>query len=211
MERPVLCSIAIIRPGEREVALLADLTRRRDVRVLGVLDPTGEAEGTPIAELLGLPIHADLEAGELRRADYLVYPPGDRLAEELVREAESRGFVPISCRDFQRLRAPEALARQAAPRAPESFEQLERETESIHRTLSRIEEALERESLLRWLLSLATRSVGATSGSIMLRDERSEELYIAFAYGLSEATQHQTRVRPGEGIAGRVEIGRAHV
>ena len=34
----------------------------------------------------------------------------------------------------------------------------------------RIEEALDRESLLRWLLGLATRATGASSGSIMLFD-----------------------------------------
>jgi GAF domain-containing protein len=204
MEHPVLWSIALVRPGEREVALLADLVQRRDVRVLGVLDPGAEAEGTAIAELLAIPVYADLEAGELRRADYLVYPTGDMQAEALVRDAESRGFTPISSRDFARLLSPVTLETKALPRAPESFEHLERETESIHRTLSRIEEALERESLLRWLLSLATRAVGATSGSIMLRDESSDELYIAFAYGLSEATMHRTRVQAGEGIAGRV-------
>jgi hypothetical protein len=93
-------------------------------------------------------------------------------------------------------------ARRPAPRPDHDL--LEMETAAIHRTLSRIEEALDREALLRWLLSLATRATGATSGSIMLFDDRSEELYVAYAYGLSQHTMHATRVRLGEGIAGRV-------
>ena len=99
------------------------------------------------------------------------------------------------------------LAQQTGPRVERpriNHDFLEMETTAIHRTLSRLEEALDREALLRWLLGLATRATQAGSGSIMLFDEPSGELYLAFAHGLSETTMHRTRVRLGDGIAGRV-------
>jgi len=64
---------------------------------------------------------------------------------------------------------------------------------------------------LRWLLSLATRATSAGSGSIMLYDSNSQELYVAFAYGLSQHTVHRTRVRLGQGIAGGVAESRQAV
>ena len=38
----------------------------------------------------------------------------------------------------------------------------------------------------------------------MLLDHEADELYVAFAYGLSQSTMHRTRVRLGEAVAGRV-------
>ncbi|MFH1845046.1 MAG: GAF domain-containing protein [bacterium] len=204
MERPVVWKVALVSPGESEVALLADLSHRRDAIITGVIDPAGDSVGGAIAELMGLPIFKDFNSPDLVPTDYLVYPLGLEGVAELVKTAENAGFVTMSSRDFRRWLSPAPLSRVISPRVSRDFEHLERETESIHRTLSRIEEVLQRESLLRWLLSLATRAVDATSGSIMLFDEKSAELYVAFAYGLSEATLHSTRISLGEGIAGRV-------
>ncbi|MHB8078112.1 MAG: hypothetical protein ACYDIE_02495 [Candidatus Krumholzibacteriia bacterium] len=204
MTQPVPWNVALILPAEAEVSLLADLSRRRDAKVIGVVDPTGQAVGTTIAEVMGIPVFAGPEAPELKRADYWVYPPGRPDALPLVEAAARLGYAPLPTPEFLRLLAPPPVTVTAARPAPRHFERLERETESVHRTLSRIEEALHRESLLRWLLALATRAVGATAGSIMLYDEKARQLYIACAYGLSEGTLHATRQTLGHGIAGRV-------
>lgn len=204
MDRPVSWKVALVSPGESEVALLASLSRNQDVDIVAVVDPDGDSVGGAIAEVMGIPVLAELSLASLRQAAYLIIPDGRPELAELGQLAEQHGLVTIGSRDFQRLLSPPPLTRRVSAKAPQAFETLERETASIHRTLSRIEEALQRESLLRWLLALATRAVGATSGSIMLYDELTEELYLAFAYGLSEATVHRTRVGLGEGIAGRV-------
>lgn len=204
MERPPLWLVALAVPGEQEVSLLAELSRRRDCRVVGVVDPTGEAIGTTIAEVMGIPVHAAADAEPLRQAHYLIHPAVCPGLDRLIAAADRLGLVPVSSQDFQRLLEPPPPTVQTARPLPPHSDRLERETETIHRTLSRIEEVLHRESLLRWLLSLATRAVGASTGSIMLHDEKSEELYIAFAHGLSEATIHATRLARGQGIAGRV-------
>ena len=54
--------VTLVRPGEREMALLAELASRRDCQIVAVIDPGGQALGTAIAEVMGLPILPDLAA-----------------------------------------------------------------------------------------------------------------------------------------------------
>jgi len=216
--------VVLLCPDEEELTLLADLSARRDTRIVAVVDPQGFSIGAGLAEVMGLPVLkslADLERGEAR---YLIHPALNDLVAPLVDQASEFGLEAVSARDFPTLMAGPRLSEQAfgpgdrekTDSAPytggnsgtQDFDLLEIETAAIHRTLSRIEEALDREALLRWLLGLATRATGATSGSIMLFDANSEELYVAFAYGLSQHTVHRTRVRLGEGIAGKVALTR---
>ncbi len=204
MAPSALWNVVLILPGENEVALLAELSRRRDARVVGVVDPTGQSIGTTIAEVMRIPVYSGPEAQPLKDADYWVYPPECAEAQRVVEAAARLGFAAIATPDFLRLLAPPAPPAREPRAEAQPVVRLERETESIHRTLSRIEEALQRESLLRWLLSLATRAVGATAGSIMLHDERSGQLFLACAYGLSDAVVQATRVKLGHGISGRV-------
>jgi GAF domain-containing protein len=196
--------LVLVQPGESDVGLLAEAMRRHDIRLVAVLDPTGLAVGSSIAEVLSVPVVRDPQDPLLQEADTFVHATGDAAAAALAGRAAGSGAAVLGHRDFRRLLLPPLLSRRAAVVPESAAEPLERQAESIHRSLSRIEEVLERESLLRWLLSLATRAVGATSGSLMLYEEKTEELYVAYAYGLSESTLHGTRLRLGEGIAGRV-------
>ncbi len=217
-------AVVLVAPGEDELPLLAELSARRDARIVAVLDPTRASIGAGLAEIMGLRIISELAELTPGSARWLVHPPLNDAVAALVDQAPAAGLEPVLARDFAdqvsgpRLAAmprdateqdlDDALAglTRAAARAGQAadLEFLELETAAIHRTLSRIEEALDREALLRWLLGLATRATGATSGSIMLLDHEAEELYVAFAYGLSQSTMHRTRVRLGEAVAGRV-------
>lgn len=221
-------SVVLATPGEDELPLLAELSTRRDARIVAILDPTGTSVGAGLAEVMGLPVITALSELAPGAARWLVHPPLNDVVAELVDQAAAAGLEPVAAHDFadqvsgpRLAAAPDAGPEQdldealstlttAAPRATTGADSefLELETATIHRTLSRIEEALDREALLRWLLGLATRATGATSGSIMLLDHQADELYVAFAYGLSEATQHRTRVRLGEAVAGRVARSR---
>jgi len=218
--------VILVCPGEDELSLLADLSARRDARIVAVLDPDGTSVGGSLAEVMGLTLVRDLTELIPGAARYLVHPPLNETVTEFVDAAESFGLEPVTAVAFAAMiSGPKVAPSEPASRpvadstragwptdgSPSNLPEqdlLELETAAIHRTLSRIEEALDREALLRWLLSLATRATGATSGSIMLFDDRSEELYVAYAYGLSQHTMHSTRVRLGEGIAGRVAENR---
>ena len=202
-------SVVLACPGESELALLAELSARRDVRILAVADPARTSLGAELAEIMGLAVVSDLSGFDPGEVDCLVHGALDEQVADLLDEAAARGISVERAELFaDRLAAP--MARRTASRTtpPPDLEHLERETAAIHRTLSRIEEALDRESLLRWLLGLAMRAVRAGSGSVMLWDEGAGELYVGFAHGLSEATRHRTRVRAGDGIAGRVAATR---
>ena len=221
-------SVVLATPGEDELPLLAELSTRRDARIVAILDPSGMSVGAGLAEVMGLPVIAALSDLAPGAARWLVHPPLNDVVADLVDQATALGLQAVAAHDFADLvsgprlaaapgEAPaegldEALASldTGAPRrgADGDGDDLELETATIHRTLSRIEEALDREALLRWLLGLATRATGATSGSIMLLDQPSDELYVAFAYGLSESTLHRARVRLGEAVAGRVARSR---
>ncbi len=212
--------VVLVCPGEDELSLLADLSVRRDARIVAVADPNNMSVGAGLAEIMGLTVIANLSELMPGSARYLVHPPLDDLVSVYVDAAADLGLEAIPAREFAAMITGPKLApapdEQRTPAPGEEAESahrserdlLELETAAIHRTLSRIEEALDREALLRWLLSLATRATGATSGSIMLFDDHSEELYVAYAYGLSQHTMHTTRVRLGEGIAGRVAKNR---
>jgi len=216
-------SLVLGAPGEAEVPLLADLGARPDVALLAVIDPTGECLGASIAEIMGLPVLSSL--------DQLVVPNGDEpsfvlpasppaLAASLAREAEAAG-MPTTRPD--ELRAQLAVPRPAGPVEPATpgpvtpgpatptspdMEAIERESRELQASLADLEDALAGDVIMRRLLALCTSAVGASGGSIMLFDEASRELYIAYATGLSEGTLHGTRVKLGEGISGRVALTR---
>jgi len=215
--------VVLVCPGEDELPLLADLSARRDARILAVIDPEGFSVGASLAEVMGVRVIRDLAELASGSGTFLVHPPLNDQISIIVDQAADFGMKPVSALDFPKLMAGPSLTDPRFPTDPEgkprftpgvftgnataentNFDLLELETAAIHRTLSRIEEALDREGLLRWLLALATRATGAGSGSIMLYDRHSNELYVAFAYGLSQHTIHRTRVRMGEGIAGKV-------
>lgn len=199
--------VVMVCPGEDELPLLADLSSRPDAQIVAVADPDGSSLGAGLAEIMGLTLVRDLADVPQGQARYLIHPPLSAAVAPFVDLAPEFGLRPVSTHEFSRLLndpTPGVRPRPQAPVPRHDHEAVEAETAAIHRTLSRIEEALDREALLRWLLGLATRATGAGSGSIMLYDQATEELYVAFAYGLSQQTMHKTRVRLGEGIAGRV-------
>jgi diguanylate cyclase (GGDEF)-like protein len=61
-----------------------------------------------------------------------------------------------------------------------------------------------REELFRGLLDMSAELVDATSGSLMLLDEHSQQLHITVAKGMSPPLARSMAVPLGEGIAGRV-------
>ena len=194
-------------PGEAEMPLLADLGARADVRVLAVVDPTGVCLGGAIAEIMGLPVLASLADVEAPAdaTPTLVLPSGPPgLVADLSRQARDRAFAVV--------RADEVRAEIARPRpdpgndAPAELplRDIDEETAALQASLDDLEDALAGDTIMRRLVELCTSAVGASGGSIMLFDETSRELYIAYAAGLSEGTIHGTRLKLGEGIAGRV-------
>ncbi len=204
-------TVILVCPGEEELPLLAALTSRSDAQVVAVADPDPNSLGVGLAEVMGVSVISDPAQISLGQAQYLVYPALSEAVVPYVDLAGELGYEALTTREFvASLENPVRLTPQSPiePLPTLDAEGLESESAAIHRTLSRIEEALDREGLLRWLLGLAIRATGADSGSIMLLDSATEELYVAFGEGLSQQTMLNTRVKLGEGIAGRVALSR---
>ncbi len=207
MSAEIKWTIVMVTPGEDELFLLAKLRARRDARVVGLVDPDGSSIGAGLAEIMGLPVYKDLASVPPGSARFLIHPPMNDAVEAIIDGSLKHQLTPVSARNFSNLLVDHALIGATQPTTAHSrnnFDFLETETAAIHQILGRIEEALDREALLRWLLKLGTKATGAGSGSIMLFDGATQELYVAFAHGLSQNTLHRTRVRLGEGIAGMV-------
>ncbi|HIE51807.1 MAG TPA: GAF domain-containing protein [Armatimonadetes bacterium] len=77
---------------------------------------------------------------------------------------------------------------------------------ALQEILLAINTSLDLEEVLHGILRHASELLGARHGSIMLLDEDTQELSIFVATGLSEDIIRNTRVRLGEGIAGRVAL-----
>jgi len=213
--------VILVCPGEDELTLLAELSARNDVNIVAICDPDPQAMGVSLAEIMGIPVIPSLDKMPNKDAEFLVHPPFNDTIAAITDTAHKYSLQLVPAQAF-----PAFMAKSTLPQEPEEFNAesveellgdqdfdfLEMETATIHRTLSRIEEALDREALLRWLLGLAIRATGAGSGSVMLFDKASDELYVAYAEGLSENTKHSTRVRLGEGISGKVAAsGKAEI
>ncbi len=114
------------------------------------------------------------------------------------------------------VRAPEAppvpQAAAAAPLAPASNFSASASTESardsltgeIDSLLRALDLLLDFQRLADWVLEVALRLAGGTSGSLMLLQEDKPVLAIVASHGLKDIAARHRRQRVGEGIAGRV-------
>ena len=102
-------------------------------------------------------------------------------------------------------------ARAATPPAAVSRQKVElKELFALFEVSKLIASNVKLNALLDQVLTSALQITRARRGSLMLLDERSKELTIQSARGISETIIKRTRIRLGEGIAGKVaQEGRA--
>lgn len=188
----------ILGAGENTLHVLGELHKQRNVDIAFVFDPHAGAVGHDIAEILGVPSITDVEAiAQYLPLDVAVIPDRGTLFTHEIARLEGAGVEILNATDaLERfcghVAQPEAAA--TKPKAPYSLDD----------ALSAFERLFDREELLRYLLDIGVRATGAAAGSIMMYSEQSQDLYIAYATGLSERVVHNTRQRLGEGIAGVV-------
>jgi len=83
-------------------------------------------------------------------------------------------------------------------------EKLAIELTALKLIISEINSGSDLDKILNLITEKAVQIVEAEKGSLMLFDFQSEELYIKSSVGLSKKTISAVRMKPGEGIAGRV-------
>ncbi len=189
--------IAILGGGEEELNVLSEFHRTPDVAIIGVYDRDPRAVALEIAEIIGIPAYSDSSfLGAFLKADYVIVTDKRKLYEK---------EIALLKKERKRIVNPAEAVSQFSPAAEG------KDDEGSHPWPAHLEDALEymnhitdRERLLKWLLEISIRAVGASSGSIMLFSTESQELYIGYANGLSAEIVDRTRQKLGEGIAGTV-------
>ena len=189
--------IAILGGGEEELSVLSEFHRTPGVAVVGVYDRDARAVALEIAEIIGIPAYSDDSfLNAFLKADYVIVTQKRKLYEreiELLRKERKRIVNPAEAVSHL---APGGAAKAETPQHPWPVH--------LEEALEYMNHITDRERLLRWLLEISVRAVGASNGSIMLYSAETQELYIGYASGLSNEVIEQTRQKIGDGIAGTV-------
>lgn len=195
--------VALIGASENEVVVLAELHRNPRVHIVGVYDPAPEAVGHELAEILGLRHGVDRTFLEqIAAAPIAVIPRERHRFAEAIALLQERGCEILDHPSaLARFTVSQRVEQAAAPPLPAPTRA---DVTQLEETLRWLEKALDRETLLRSMLSISVQAVNADKGSIQLFDPFAQQLYIAYADGLSDHTVRASRQCLGEGIAGRV-------
>lgn len=204
---PGLDLVALLGASENEVMVLAELHRNPRVHIVGIYDPVPEAVGHELAEILGLRHGSDDDfLAQIASAPVVVLPRHPHRFDDAIEMLRARGVTLV---DHDAALARYMVERRVEhPPAPELPLPPRKDVGQLEDSLNWLEKALDRETLLRSMLSIAVQAVEADKGSIQLFDPFTQQLYIAYADGLSDLTVRSARQCLGEGIAGRVAQSR---
>ena len=84
------------------------------------------------------------------------------------------------------------------------LERRQRDSDALAETMNTLGRSLELGELCELVVLETTRLLGAEQGSIMMMDEEQQALAVKAITGINRKIVEQLRVRPGEGIAGKV-------
>ncbi|UCG52991.1 MAG: GAF domain-containing protein [Candidatus Latescibacterota bacterium] len=197
-DRDIRCGI--LGGQEQDLPILSALHGQENVRIAFVYDRDPKAVGVEIAEILRIRrYHTPAQLAEEKDLDYVVVSePRQRFSAEV--ETLSRSGAKL-------MNPADALSRFAGEKTPEKpLPGRRAESQTIDDTLVALEKLLNRRELLEFLLGVAVEATSAAAGSIMLYSPETEELYIAYATGLSDRVVKRTRQKIGQGIAGMVAL-----
>jgi len=194
--------IAILGGKEKELSVIRELHGNDKISIIGVYDRDESSPGMIIGRVIGLKAVSDIRYLNIfKEAEIVITDRGRRDLEE---ELEKLSELDVKIMDVS-----------------ESYNLLHNNaiynSSDVTHEDRRLDEALEfmrritdSGKLLEWILEVSVESVGASQGSLMLFSDSTEELYIGYASGLSDEVISETRLKIGEGIAGKAaSIGKA--
>jgi GAF domain-containing protein len=189
----------ILGAQERDLFVLGEIHKQESVRIAFVYDPNPSAVGLEIAEILRLPRSHKTEDLPDTPAEYVVVSAQrERFQSELEILSSSGAKILTHSEALEVLcglsARKEVPARSAGEFTPYTLED----------ALAAFERLLDRKEMLKFLLDVAVKATKSSAGSIMLYSKDAQELYIAYAIGLSERVIRNTRQKLGQGIAGTV-------
>ncbi|MBN1503615.1 MAG: GAF domain-containing protein [Candidatus Eisenbacteria bacterium] len=188
--------LAIVSLREADLDLIPAVVRDGRWELVVIADADAASVALKLGEIMRLPTTTSLAGLGSMELDAVVV--GDPDSSSVLAQVLGAGVVVLT--PEQVLAAEPAARPQAAVEAALG----EAESKVLGSLADTLSLALDRQKLLRWILELAIECTGAQCGSIMLLDEKGQELRIAVAQGLSRETVVSTRQSVGEGIAGKV-------
>jgi GAF domain-containing protein len=194
---------AILGAQEQDLTLLSALHHRSDLEIALVYDRDRQAVGIDIAEILRIPrAHTPDQLVGLVEIDYaVVTEPREKFSAETEIFARAGVRILNPSELFQQLLSPLEEPKPSKPAVAEPWR-------TIDDTLVALERLFDRGELLKFLLGVAVEATSSSAGSIMLYSRDTDELFIAYATGLSERVIQRTRQRLGQGISGMVAQSR---
>ena len=187
---------------EKDLFILGELHKQRDVEIVFVYDKDPGAVGLEIAEILRIPRAYDA-------AELAAFPDVEYVVVSEPRVGYGTELEQLAAGGTKIITQTEALSvlaqRSATPSTSASAISITKSDDyTLDDALAAFERLFDRQELLKFLLDVAVQAANASAGSIMMYSEEAAELYIAYATGLSERVINRTRQKLGEGIAGTV-------
>jgi putative methionine-R-sulfoxide reductase with GAF domain len=195
--------IAILGGGEEELNLLSEFHRTSEVDIVGIYDRDPRALAMEIAEIIGVPTYSD-------DAFLPIFSEADYIIVTEKRSVFEREITLLQREQKKIINPSEAINYLVSgqPAQEDIDDESYRWPVHLEEALKYINRITDRERLLKWLLEISVRAINASVGSIMLYSEQTDELYIAYATGLSSKVIQKTRQKIGSGIAGEVAEAR---
>jgi len=160
--------VAILGGGDDELQILSEFHKTPGIEIIGIYDRDERAVALEIAEIIGVPTFSDSSfISRFIEADYvIVTEKREYFAEEIeqLKREKVKIINPSEAVDYLSVEA--EGSRQSPGAWPRHIEE----------ALQYITRITDRERLLKWLLEISVRSVGASSGSIMLYSEDTRDL-----------------------------------
>src|SRR6056297_2202171 len=161
--------IAIIGGGEKQLSVLSQFHELSEFNILGVYDTNKKALALEIAEIIGIDTYSDSSfADKFTDADYIVADKNNTGFREEIELLTAQGAQVIDLLDAHNIKENNTITGSSEPHSSYS------RFESALKQLSRLSD---RDKLLEWILGIAVERLDASSGSIMLYSENTEELY----------------------------------
>ncbi|NIM19762.1 MAG: GAF domain-containing protein [Candidatus Latescibacteria bacterium] len=180
--------------------MLSEIHKQEGIRIALIFDPNPSAVGLEIAEILQIPrFHRPQKLPDTHVDYVIVSEPRERFEEELKALAGAGASILTHSEAMKSLCGGDEEEEKI--KAPQ---EVETGLYTIDDALIAFERLLDRKETLKFLLDVAVKAANAAAGSIMLYSKEAQELYIAYAIGLSERIIRTTRQKLGEGIAGAV-------
>lgn len=194
--------LVLIGAGKGGAALLSTFNEYEDVKMVGVADKNADAEGMKLAGKLGIPVDTNFnEILTKNEVDLIVNVTGSKDVSNKIRELLGND---IEIMEGQGAKFLWHLVDEKRKKEEDARERLI-EQQTLYKIGLMLSSAERSDEVLSTIVESAISLTGAAAGSIVLFEEESGELVMAYSKGFSPSFSKITRWRlKSGGLTGRI-------